>query len=144
MREYRKDRVKASDDILKTITSLREYRKDRVKASDDILKTITSLIEREEDAGSKKKHPAKWYQGEVGKILKLPKNDNPSLRSYEDYVRKIRKGLEKINNGPEEKPWSIASLKIRISLSLILISQFLSANFTTSRQCNQDWRYGCF
>jgi len=73
------------------------YRKNRVKVSNDIEQTIIELVTQEKDFEIKKKHPAKWYRGEVAKLLSITDNDNPSLRSYEEKLRVIRAGLKKRN-----------------------------------------------
>jgi len=87
--------------------SERVYREGRVKVSEKIEEAIIKLVEQEKDFDKKKKHPAKWYQAEVTKKLKLTEAQNPSLRSYESRLADIRKALQ--SKPPIDKPWSIGS-----------------------------------
>jgi len=84
------------------------YRVNRIPVTDNIRNAVFDLISKENDIKTKKKHPAKWYRTETANKLKLLEKENPSLRSYEDLVIKIRIYLKKQN--PLEEPWSYASL----------------------------------
>jgi len=84
------------------------YRENRVSVTDDIEDAVFDLIEEENDIGTKKKHPAKWYRTEVAERLKLSEKTNPSLRSYEELVNKKRNHFKERN--ALDDPWSFGSL----------------------------------
>ena len=84
------------------------YREGRAKVTDEIKRTVSQLIDQEKDWGTKKKHPSRWYRSETAKILGLDENNNPSLRSYEELCRIIRKNARVQN--PVDKPWNTALL----------------------------------
>jgi hypothetical protein len=85
----------------------------KVKFTENILDELYQLLIVENDLDKKKKHSSNWYKVEVQKRLKL--KDNPSLRSYEDYIRKIKAELQRVD--PLEKPWSIGdSIKFKIPI----------------------------
>jgi hypothetical protein len=86
-----------------------EYRFKRASVTEAIKSKVFNLVKNEKDTGSKKKHPTKWYRGETAKSLGLEESENPSLRSYEELVRKIKNHLKKPNS--LDRPWSFASLK---------------------------------
>ncbi len=88
--------------------SKRDYRENRVKVSVEIERTIFDLMLREKDTERKRKHPAKWYQREVAKELKLADKDNPSLRSYESKIQPLRKAFQAKN--PQDESWSMVTL----------------------------------
>jgi hypothetical protein len=85
-----------------------EYRVNRIPVTRIIQNKVFELITAENDTGSKKKHPAKWYRAETANKLELKEEENPSLRSYEDLVTEIRSYLKKQN--PLDEPWSFGSL----------------------------------
>jgi hypothetical protein len=84
------------------------YPVNRISVTDKIRDVVFNLIIEENDIEVKKKHPAKWYRNETASHLKLAEVENPSLRSYEDLVIKIRTYLKKRN--PLDEPWSFGSL----------------------------------
>ena len=88
--------------------SKRIYRKGRSRVTEDIRREVSQLVDQEKDWESKKKHPGRWYRSEVADLLKFEDQDNPSLRSYEELIREIRKNLREVN--PFDKPWNTASL----------------------------------
>jgi len=88
--------------------SKRVYRKGRARVTEEIRREVSRLLDQEKDWESKKKHPGWWYRSEVANFLKLEDQDNPSLRSYEELIREIRKNLREVN--PFDKPWNTASL----------------------------------
>jgi len=88
--------------------SKRIYREGRSRVTDDIRREVSRLVAQEKDWESKKKHPGRWYRAETAKMLKLADQDNPSLRSYEELLREVRR-KSKIEN-PLDKPWNTALL----------------------------------
>jgi hypothetical protein len=84
------------------------YREGRSRVTEDIRREVSRLIDQEKDWETKKKHPGRWYRLETSKTLKLADQDNPSLRSYEELLREVRKNLRVEN--PADKPWSTALL----------------------------------
>lgn len=80
----------------------------RVKVSPKIKETLLALMQREGDTGQKKQYPAKWYRVEVAKELKLPDSNNPSLRSYEVFINRLRHELRVTN--PLDEDWHIGTL----------------------------------
>jgi len=96
----------------------RDYREGRVRVTDKIRSTLANLVIRENDFAKKKKQPAKWYREQVAKELELKDKDNPSLRSYEEALKPIRRLLQAKN--PWDKPWSIgSSIECGISADMI-------------------------
>lgn len=86
----------------------RDYRK-RIPLNDTMRKNIFQLIEEEGDTTiKKKKHPAKWYRAKVAEIMKLSEKTNSSVRSYEDFIKYVKKYLQKRN--PLDNSWSFGSL----------------------------------
>jgi len=49
-------------------------------------------------------HPADWYRNKIAEELQLVDTDNPSLRSYEEKIKHIRKNLPIT---PLDIPWRI-------------------------------------
>jgi len=88
--------------------SKRIYRKGRSRVTEDIRREVSRLLDQEKDWESKKRHPSRWYRSEAADVLKLEDQDNPSLRSYEELIREIRKNLREVN--PFDRPWNTASL----------------------------------
>jgi len=94
------------------------YRPGRVRVSADIEHAIFRLVEQEKDVNKKKKHPAWWYRDEVAKLLNLQEKNNPSIRSYEEMIRKIRIKLR--SRDTLDNPWCIGDcMKYGISGSVI-------------------------
>jgi len=83
------------------------YRDSRVSVSKEIKSTIIELIKKEQDTQKKKKHPANWYRDEVAKTLNLKDENNPSLRSYEEAIRKLKKKLVEPN--PLDQRWTLGA-----------------------------------
>jgi hypothetical protein len=83
-----------------------QSREARVKVSDKIYGALYGLIKSEKDYESKKKkHAAKWYRDKVANILELKDRDNPSLRSFEEYIKAIKRTLIPLT--PLDRPWCI-------------------------------------
>lgn len=82
--------------------------KDRVRTTPAMLITLSALLKKDDDFQKKKKHPTKFYRDAVAKQLKLSEENNPSLRSYEEEVKKLRIKFKKPD--PLDNPWSIATL----------------------------------
>lgn len=85
----------------------RDYRQGRIPVSETIQREVIRLIVREKDTEKKKRHPTKWYRAEVAKEYKLKEEDNPSLRSYEELVKKYKKRLRETS--PMDKQWSLGN-----------------------------------
>ena len=83
------------------------YREKRAKVTQLIIDTLTALVDEEKDFTKPKKHPAAWYRENVAKLLKLNEASNPSLRSYEEALKPIRKAYEVKNI--LDTPWSIGT-----------------------------------
>ncbi len=83
-------------------------REGRSKVTEEIKRAVSRLVDQEKDWENKKKHPSRWYRSEAARILGLDENINPSLRSYEELVREIRKNARVQN--PVDKPWNTALL----------------------------------
>jgi hypothetical protein len=86
------------------------YKEERIKFTVAIEKEVYRLIKLESDTSKKKKHPAKWYRDTVSNNLKLDESSNPSLRSYEELLRKYKKRIAEVD--PLDIPWSIGSCLI--------------------------------
>jgi len=84
------------------------YREGRTKVTDEIKRTVSRLVDHEKDWENKKKHPSRWYRNETAKLMGLDETDNPSLRSYEELCRAIRKKVRVQNS--VDKPWNTALL----------------------------------
>lgn len=84
------------------------YREGRVKVTEEVKRTVSRLVDQERDWENKKKHPSRWYRSETARVLALDEDSNPSLRSYEELVRDIRKNARVQN--PVDKPWNTALL----------------------------------
>jgi len=96
-----------------------DYRENRVRVTEQIKDTLIKLVEQEKDFEKKKKNPAKWYREEVARVLKLTENNNPSLRSYEEILKFIRKKFQEKN--PLDNPWSLGDcLKYDILVDVVI------------------------
>ena len=84
------------------------YREGRSRVTEDIRREVSRLVDNEKDWERKKKHPGRWYRSETAKTLKLAERDNPSLRSYEELLREIRK-KSKVEN-PLDGSWNTVLL----------------------------------
>lgn len=84
------------------------YREVRTKVTEEIKRTVSRLVDQDKDWESRKKHPSRWYRTEAARILGLDEDSNPSLRSYEELVRDVRKNARAEN--PVDKPWNTALL----------------------------------
>jgi hypothetical protein len=84
------------------------YREGRSKVTEEIKRTVSRLIDQEKDWENKKKHPSRWYRVETANILGLNETINPSLRSYEELVREIKKNARVQN--PVDGFWNTALL----------------------------------
>ena len=84
------------------------YREGRTKVTEEIKRAVSRLLDQDKDWENKKKHPSRWYRTETARILGLDENSNPSLRSYEELVRDVRKNARVQN--PVDKPWNTALL----------------------------------
>jgi len=95
------------------------YREGRVRLTDQIKGALIDLVMQEEDFKKKKKHPATWYRDQTALNLKLGEAQNPSLRSYEEALKVVRKKFQEKN--PLDEPWTIGCcLKYDISPSVVI------------------------
>ena len=56
------------------------YRENRIRVTDDIEDAVFDLIEAENDIGTKKKHPAKWYQTETARSIETIRKNQPFVK----------------------------------------------------------------
>jgi hypothetical protein len=98
------------------------YREVRVKVTSNIEKELFKLLTKENDVDKKKKHPAKWYRDQVSKSLKLAETDNPSLRSYENFIHDLKKNIKVPND--LDNQWSIGS-SIRYDIPADIIPKII-------------------